>query len=135
MTTIESRGVAVEAPRDKRSWPAAYKVAILAEIDRAVLAGDRGAVGEICRREGLYSSLISAWREQRDIGSLVGLSDRKPGPQPDPARAEMARLRGENTRLTERLATAEELIDAQGKAFALLRELSPKSAPPSTPRP
>ncbi len=127
--------LAVEAPRDRRSWPAEYKLRILAEIERAANHGERGDVGEICRREGLYSSLITAWREQRDRGALEGLRDRKPGPQADPARAELTRLRAENVRLAGKLATAEELIDAQGKAFALLRELSPKGAPPESPRP
>lgn len=130
--TSTAKGLAVEAPtKDRRSWPAEYKLRILAEIEQAAANGERGQVGEICRREGLYSSLISTWRNQRDAGALEGLRDRKPGPKADPARGEIARLRGENVRLTERLATAEELIDAQGKAFALLREFAPKSASPS----
>lgn len=131
---VKTLEMAAETPRDRRSWPAEYKVSILAEIEQAAASGDRGRVGEICRREGLYSSLISAWRDQRDAGALEGLRDRKPGPKPDAARAESVRLQAENARLTERLATAEELIDAQGKAFALLREMFPKSAPPSMPK-
>jgi len=131
--TSTTDGLAVEAPaRDRRSWPAEYKLRILTEIERATAGGERGQVGEICRREGLYSSLITAWRDQRDAGALEGLRDRKPGPKADPARVEVARLRAENTRLVERLATAEELIDAQGKVFALLRSLSPKSATPTS---
>lgn len=128
--TSTTNGLAVEAPvRDRRSWPAEYKLRILTEIDQVE---ERGQVGEICRREGLYSSLITTWRGQRDAGALEGLRDRKPGPKADAARVELTRLRAENTRLVDRLATAEELIDAQGKAFALLRELSPKSAAAST---
>ncbi|MGH3182278.1 MAG: transposase [Pseudonocardiaceae bacterium] len=130
--TTTTNTLAVETPsKDRRSWPAEYKLGILAEIDQAGASGDRGQVGEICRREGLYSSLISTWRDQRDAGALEGLRDRKPGPKADPTRAELARLRGDNARLTERLATAEELIDAQGKAFALLREFAPQSAKPN----
>ncbi|MGH9075428.1 MAG: transposase, partial [Acidimicrobiales bacterium] len=114
MTTTTSE-LAVETPsKDRRSWPAEYKLRVLAEIDQASTTGERGRVGEICRREGLYSSLISTWRDQRDAGALEGLRDRKPGPKADPTRAELGRLRSENTRLSERLATAEELIDAQG---------------------
>ena len=33
----------------------------------------------VCRREGLYSSLISEWRKQRDDGALQGLTDRTAG--------------------------------------------------------
>jgi transposase-like protein len=97
----------------------------LAEIDVA----DRGEIGAILRREGLYSSLISEWRKQRDRGALKGLRDRRPGPAgKDPVKAELARLRGENAGLREHVATCEELIGAQGKAFALLQSISTTSS-------
>ena len=88
------------------------------------------------RREGLYSSLISEWRNQRDRGALEGLRDRKPGPAgKDPVKVELARLREENAGLREHVATCEELIGAQGKAFALLQTISTaSSAKPSTTR-
>lgn len=124
-----------EVRRARRAWPAEYKLSILNEIDRAKAAGEQGAIGEICRREGLYSSLISEWRGQRDRGALEGLRDRPVGRKPnDPTRAELARLRADNERLRAELATAGELIEAQGKVSALLQELSRKSAsPPSKP--
>ncbi len=95
------------------------------------------AGGRDLRREDLYSSLISEWRKQRDQGALRGLADRKPGPAAtDPVRAELARLRAENAELRERVATQEELIGTQGKAFALLQQISaPSSATPSTSTP
>jgi len=122
-----------EVRRARRSWPATYKLEILEEID----AAERGQVGVILRREDLYSSLISEWRKQRDQGALRGLADRKPGPAAtDPVRAELARLRAENAELRERVATQEELIGTQGKAFALLQQISaPSSATPSTSTP
>ena len=55
---------------------------------------------------------------------------RKPGPKGDPVRAENARLRQQVTELEDRLATAEELIEAQGKVSALLQQHSRKSAEP-----
>ncbi len=127
------RPTKTEVTRARRSWPATYKLEILAEID----AADRGEIGAILRREGLYSSLISEWRKQRDRGALEGLRDRRPGPAgKDPVRAELARLRGENAELREHVATCEELIGAQGKAFALLQTISTtSSATPSTTRP
>ena len=77
-----------EVARAKRSWSPQYKLKILTEIDQV---SERGRVGEICRREGLYSSLIDAWRRQRDVGALEGLRDRKTGPKPGEApRAELA---------------------------------------------
>lgn len=48
-----------EVRRARRCWPAQYKLDILNEIEAARAAGRSGAVGEICRREGLYSSLIT----------------------------------------------------------------------------
>src|SRR5690625_3832361 len=107
-----------------RRFCADYKLKVLAEIDAVT---DRGQVGLILRRENLYSSLITQWRRQRDAGALEGLKSRKRGPAGNPVAAELKRLREENARLAERLGTAEELIDAQGNAFALLQELSRKS--------
>jgi transposase len=127
------RPTQTEVARARRSWPATYKLQILAEID----AAERGEIGAILRREGLYSSLISEWRKQRDRGALEGLRDRRPGPAgKDPVRIELARLREENAELREHVATCEELIGAQGKAFALLQTISTSSsAKPSTTRP
>lgn len=50
-----------------RKFSAKYKLAILAEIEAA---SEKGQAGRILRREGLYSSLISEWRKQRDRGAL-----------------------------------------------------------------
>lgn len=111
----------------RQSYPAAYKLRILGELDAA---DSKSARGEIMRREGLYSSLISAWRDQRDQGALAAMRAKKPGPKGDPVRAENARLRARVTELEAELATAEELIDAQGKVSALLQQHSRRSAEP-----
>ncbi|MGH9267229.1 MAG: IS3 family transposase, partial [Acidimicrobiales bacterium] len=80
----------------RQSYPPKYKLRILAELESA---GSKTARGEIMRREGLYSSLISAWRDQRDQGALVAMKARRPGPKGDPVRAENARLREQVTHL------------------------------------
>ena len=124
-----------EVRRAKRSWPAQYKLGILREIDEAKAAGEPGAVGEICRREGLYSSLISEWRKQRDEGALEGLADKPVGrPKKDRTKAELARLRARVEQLESELGTANELIEAQGKVSALLQDLSRQSAEKNTKR-
>jgi transposase len=126
MTVVSDEDV--EVRRGKRSWPAQYKLQILAEIEAAKESGEI-TVAEICRREGLYSSLISEWRNQRDQGALAGLTDNKRGrPKKDPTKAELARLRADNERLRDELGTANELIEAQGKVSALMQEMSRKSA-------
>lgn len=118
---VNHKSKEVQVPR---KFQASYKLAILAEIEAAT---KKGQVGQILRREGLYSSLISEWRKQRDQGALAGLQAKQRGPKVDPMAAENKRLREQVARLTERLGTAEELIEAQGNAFTLLQELSRKS--------
>lgn len=117
-----------EVRRARRSWPAGYKLKILSEIDEAKATGVTGAVGEICRRENLYSSLISEWRHQRDAGALAGLGNKGGRPRIDPLRDELVKARREVGRLQAELDTANELIEAQGKVSALLQQLSRKNA-------
>jgi len=125
-----------EVRRARRSWPAQYKLDVLNEIDAAKASGEPGAVGEICRREGLYSSLISEWRNQRDAGALEGLADKPAGrPRKDRTKADLANARAELDRLRDELATAREVIKAQGKVSALLHDMSHKSAEPNTTKP
>ncbi len=113
----------------RQSYPVAYKLRILAELDAA---DSKAAKGEIMRREGLYSSLISAWRDQRDKGALEAMKARRPGPKADAVKAENARLRAQVAALEDKLATAEELIDAQGEASALFQQMRRKSADPTS---
>lgn len=53
----------------RRTYTARYKRNILAEYE----ACDRDGKGALSRREGLYTSLISAWREQGDTALLQAL--------------------------------------------------------------
>lgn len=134
MTTMTDDDV-TEVRRAKRSWPAQYKLDILIEIEDAKESGVT-TVHEICRREGLYSSLICEWRKQRDAGALEGLRDGKAGrPKKDPVKAELARLRARITSLEQELGTANELVLAQGKVSALLQEMCRKSANPNSGKP
>ena len=54
----------------RRRFDEAYKRRILEEADRCTQPGQ---LGELLRREGLYSSLLSAWRRQREQGVLQAL--------------------------------------------------------------
>jgi transposase len=107
--------VVVKAKR--RQYAADYKLRILKEIDSCQGNGDIGAV---LRREGLYSSMLSKWKEQRDNGALDGLSAQKRGPKLDPQAAELALVKRDNERLRERLRQAELIIDVQKKVALLL---------------
>jgi hypothetical protein len=127
-TTVEDvtpSGPDPEVRPARQSYSAKYKLKVLAELDAA---GSKAERGEIMRREGLYSSLVSAWRDQRDKGALEAMTARRRGPKGDATKAELARLRSRVSDLEDKLATAEELIDAQGKASALLQAMRRKSA-------
>ena len=108
----------------RRVFTADYKLAILAEYDRATEKGEKGA---ILRREGLYSSLITDWRRQHRQGLLKAALGRTDGGRGGPSLSELAKLKAENERLKEQLAKARVVIEVQGKVHALLDELS-KSA-------
>lgn len=113
----EGRKTEVVAKAKRRQHAAEYKLRILREIDECKGSGE---VGALVRREGLYSSLVSKWREQRERGSLTGLSGQRRGPKVDPNAAELARLQRENKRLQEKLERAELIIDVQKKVARLL---------------
>jgi transposase-like protein len=115
----------LERSRGRRRYSAKYKAQILDEYERL----DKAGKGALLRREGLYTSLISEWRKQRDRGALEALA--KPaGRQPtDPRDREVARLRRENERLAGELDKARKVIEVQGKLSALLEELATDSAP------
>ena len=101
----------------RRRFAAAYKVAILDELDRATAPGAKGA---IIRREGLYSSHLVDWRRQYRLGALSSLARPRGRPKPHPLAAENEQLRRRNVRLERRLATAERIIEIQGKVSELL---------------
>ena len=107
--------VVVKAKR--RQYSAEYKLRILRELDDCKGKNEAGA---LLRQEGLYSSLVSKWREQREHGSLTGLSGHRRGPKVDATAVELARLQRENQRLQEKLERAEIIIDVQKKVARLL---------------
>jgi transposase len=108
-----------------RTYTAAYKARILTEYESL----DKAGKGALLRREGLYTSLISAWRQQRDQGALAALAKPAGRPQADPRDRENARLRQQVARLEADLDKARKVIEVQGKLSALLGQLATDSAP------
>lgn len=102
---------AVERPR-RRRFSAKYKLEILRRVEAC---REPGEVGQILRQEGLYSSLLTTWRRQRDDGALAGLSKRRGRPGRDAKEREIERLRRENERLRDRLEKSELVIEVQKK--------------------
>ena len=105
----------VEPRAKRRRFSAAYKARIVEEADGC---SERGAVGALLRREGLYSSQLTTWRKQYRAAGLDGLRDDKRGRKPSrsPVEDEVARLRQENARLSSRLEQAEAIIEIQKKS-------------------
>jgi len=109
----------VAAVAKRRRFPAEYKLSILAQVEACREQGD---IGALLRREGLYSSHLSKWRQQRQKGALAGLTPKKRGPKPNtnPLAEQNRRLQTENARLTRQLQQAETIIDVQKKVSTLL---------------
>ncbi len=104
----------------RRRFSVEYKLKILAEADACT---ETGQLGELFRREGLYSSHLSTWRRRRDEGALAGLTSKRRGRKAKPKNPlanENERLRRENQRLKDQLRQAELIIDVQKKVSEML---------------
>ena len=116
-----------ERSRGRRQYSAKYKAKILAEID-ALDGSDKGARGALLRREGLYSSMITTWRKQRDQGAHVALAKTAGRQKADPRDREIARLKADNLALANELDKSRKVVEIQGKLSALLEQLATDSA-------
>jgi transposase len=113
----------VPARAKTRTYTAAYKARILTEYDSL----DKAGKGALLRREGIYSSLVSAWRAQRDQAALAALAKPTGRPPADPVERENTKLHKENERLRAELDRARRVIEVQGKLSALLEQLATDS--------
>lgn len=107
-----------------RRYSAEYKARILAEYDTL----DKKGKGSLLRREGLYSSLITTWRQQRGMGAQAALEAPSGRPKADPRDKEIARLQARVARLENDLDRAQTVIEVQGKLSALLDQFATDSA-------
>jgi len=114
-----------ERARGPRRFPAAYKARILAEYDTL----GKAEKGALLRREGLYSSLLTEWRRQRDRGAEEALARPSGRQATDSRNKEIARLKKDKEKLETELVKARKVIEVQGKLSALLEELATDSAP------
>ncbi|MGC0367181.1 transposase [Rhodococcus sp. 27YEA15] len=119
-----------DGARRRRAFTPADKLAHLAAYEQACESNEGGAY---LRREGLYSSLISEWRKQRDAGVLDGKPAGAKVGKLTAEQVEIARLRAELDRTNKRLATTEVALEIMGKAHALLEQIS-ESADTDEPR-
>ena len=115
-----ARETEVLAKATRRRFTSEYKRAILREAEGCK---ERGELGALLRREGLYSSHLASWRATQDKRDLAALEPKKRGPKPK-ARDERDRKLVEQerqiARLTARLQRAEAVISLQKKASEIL---------------
>ncbi len=104
----------------RRRFSAEYKLRVLQEADRC----GSGEVGALLRREGLYSSHLTVWRQQRNEGALSSLSKKRGRKAKRSAeQIELDRVVQENGRLRERLRQLKLIVAAQKKVAALEQAL------------
>lgn len=116
----------------RRTFTADYKRRILREIDACAAHGSRAA---LLRREGLYDSRITAWRDARDRGELDGKAKARgpvAKPAPDARDRRIAELERDKAKLEARIRRADAMLELQ-KKVALLLETMNDDAPTGTP--
>ena len=104
----------------RRRFTAGYKLRILQQADACSRPGE---IGELLRREGLYTSHLTYWRKQRMDGALKELGrprGRKPVDRRD---AEIVELRRRAERAESERARAKKVIEIQGNVSALLEQM------------
>ena len=113
----------LERSAGRRQFSAKYKAKILAEYE-TLSRLERGA---LLRREGLYSSLITTWREQRERGAKQALARPAGRQKADPRDREIVSLKRQVGRLEGELDTSRRVVEIQAKLSALLETLASTS--------
>ena len=111
----------------RRKFTTAYKLRILREVDQCT---EKGQVGALLRREGIYHSNLQTWRKQLKQSELNALSEQKRGRKPipkNPLSKENIQLKRENDRLKIELKKARIIIDVQKKYQTFWESNSPRS--------
>ena len=105
--------------RQRRRFTPQERERLLREADQCT---ERGQLGELLRREGIYSSQLSGWRAARERDGLSGLQDKKPGPKPtkDAKDRLIDQLEKRNAKLEKELRISKALIELQEKAHEIL---------------
>jgi transposase len=109
----------VQAKATRRRFTAEFKLKVLREADRCSKPGETGA---LLRRHGIYSSLLSVWRREREQAAKDGLARTRGRrkAQVNPLASRVSQLEREKRDVEQRLQRAELIIEIQKKASALL---------------
>ena len=104
----------------RRKFTAKYKLEILEEADACT---EPGQIGELLRREGLYTSHLTYWRKQRRNGALRELGQSRGRKPADKRDEQIAALTRRAERAEAELVKARKVIEVQGNLSALLEQL------------
>ena len=107
----------VPAKAQRRRFPAEYRLRILMQADAC--KKPRRAGRPVASR-GLYSSLLTNWRRQREQGALQDMRGRRRGPKPRPVDPRVKQLEAENRRLQRKLQRAETILTLQKQVAEIL---------------
>jgi transposase-like protein len=121
--------VEVVPKKARRKFSVSEKLRIVKAAEAALASGERGAVAELLRVEGVYSSHLSSWRRQFTSCGVAGLSSQKPGRKPkfDEKDLQLLALTKRAADLERKLTIANALLDLQKKAHAILGIALPES--------
>jgi len=111
--------------RTRRAFSVEYKLDILKKAD----ACQHGELGQLLRREKLYSNQLAQWRREFSSQGVAGLSKSQPGPQSSqtPEQKRIEKLEKENQRLQEQLQLKDSCLELQKQAFALIDQADTES--------
>ncbi len=127
---LAESGASVEsAPRKtRRRFSASEKLRLLKAAEAALASGERGALEALLRKEGIYSSHLSAWRLQLGARGTSGLASQKPGRKPklDDKDRQLLAMTKELAAVKRKLLIANGLIALQKKAHEILATASPE---------
>ena len=108
----------VSARATRRRFSAEDKARIVREADACT---ERGAIGALLRREGVYASSLAEWRRQLRQHGVQGMAAKKRGPaakeKPSVREIEWER---KARKLEKELAKAKAIIEFQKKVHELL---------------
>ena len=133
MNMLAATETEVSSKAKRRFFTAEYKRKVLQEADARTKQGELAA---LLRREGLYSSHLTAWRRLREAGELSGLAAKKRGPKAravDERDRRIAQLERELAKQTARAEKAELIAEIQKKLGELVGLKMPD--PSSTEKP
>lgn len=104
--------------RSRRTFTTEYKLSIIQQAD----ACQHGELGELLRREKLYSNQLQQWRRELAEQGVDGLKKSVPGPAPKKTveQKRIEQLEKENERLRKQIEVKDGCLLLQKKALALL---------------